>query len=860
MKTLQIFLILFTIVPNLGLSSNNYLTRKIKLSYKDRSTIIHLHYPESKKVLADKVESISKNNFAQIHERFDYIPRSSTHIVINESANTSNGSATPFPLNTIFLNDYPPHKYSSLSNSDDWEKILVVHEYVHILTLEMTHGLRDVLRFFLGSTMKFSMFMPRWLSEGVATWSESEFTGQGRLHHPWIKSQTKRVLERKSNCHSRYCFDGPSYYPYGSYAYWVGGFYLKYLEDQKKGTVQCLMHRYSKNLPLFISYRIKRCFGKNFNDSFKDFRKKFVKENETVCPIKSKKLCQKIYKKYRNINWFKGFIDNDKITALVVQPNNKRGPYGGKDGEKIIVYDKERKKLAVRYIDYVIEKIYQLPGKDEIIISFLRRNLEQSDGTSRGFFVYSKGFKKNKLQKKIQLSGKCDELIDFNKPGLICKRYSKNSNWEIVEYVGPDDEEGKVLHSFDQLKNVDIESFSKDEVSYVIRKDFDTKSEVQTQKLKKITKFESPVPQDPKYSFVKYLLPQYVFPGIFIFSNGLTYLTADTSLVDPRSRFTLNLGLSYVLGINDSQNISTPITGYANLGIKLSDKLTLIGTYNKNFVPTGINNNINIFEFFGGGLNLSWSIGDFSIDNGVFFSKNNERDGFLEFLIGQPYSRTITSYSTSLAVSHSTRSINSIYRNFSLSSGFSLKKNKSFNEFYSTNSAVRFGFKWSKSLTHSLVGRYSRLFKNDNKNPVFRDGVIYGGGINSLLEGVSYQHPNYLIGAGSIFGNEMISARTEFDLKIFKIFEGLDFLGTYLETVSLFVGADYINSRNLLYSNSSGLAFESYPNIISGFGGVRTKFNFLYLLPLEVELFAAYSDHFFYSSNTGWLLKSNLTF
>ena len=303
---------------------NNYLTKKVTLSYKEKSTNLYIHYPKKQLASAKKIEELIHSKVSKIHEYFDYIPRSDVHIVSGKSVNNANGSATVFPRNQIFLHDYPPGHFDTLAYSKDWTEILFIHEYIHILTLEMTFGVLNFFRTFFGSTMKIGAIMPGWLAEGIAVWGESYFTGVGRIHHPVIQSELKKALQQNKNCHQFTCFDAPKHYPYRQYRYWLGGFYLDFIEKQKPGSLACLMKDQAKRIPLMLGGSFRRCTGKNHHAWYQDFRKNYLGDKEiesNYCLLKNKKNCELINKKISGVNWFKGHAESEQLLAISSMPN-----------------------------------------------------------------------------------------------------------------------------------------------------------------------------------------------------------------------------------------------------------------------------------------------------------------------------------------------------------------------------------------------------------------------------------------------------------------------------------------------------------------------------------------------------------
>jgi len=106
-----------------------------------------------------------------------------THIVLADQWDYSNGFATVLPRNIIFMNVSAPPGHSVIGRTDDWLRLLLVHEYTHIVHLDQSRRWAGLVRRMFGRTpLAFpNIFLPRWQIEGLATYVESHLTPQGRL-------------------------------------------------------------------------------------------------------------------------------------------------------------------------------------------------------------------------------------------------------------------------------------------------------------------------------------------------------------------------------------------------------------------------------------------------------------------------------------------------------------------------------------------------------------------------------------------------------------------------------------------------------------------------------------------------------
>ncbi|HTW90299.1 MAG TPA: hypothetical protein VMH22_01130 [bacterium] len=129
--------------------------------------------------LAREVSSIAEEVHATITPVVGWVPRARTQIVIADFYDYSNGWAAPFPNNTITIIPTPPG--GSKTNEGDWLRILILHEYSHILQIDRVAGVMAGLRKVFGRISMPNALAPAWLNEGYAVYNETRFTDFGRL-------------------------------------------------------------------------------------------------------------------------------------------------------------------------------------------------------------------------------------------------------------------------------------------------------------------------------------------------------------------------------------------------------------------------------------------------------------------------------------------------------------------------------------------------------------------------------------------------------------------------------------------------------------------------------------------------------
>lgn len=113
-------------------------------------------------------------------EVFDWYPRERVHVLAVDDFDAANGFASVLPHPAITIWAFPPPPDSELGNYANWLDLLVLHEYTHIVQLDHSGGLPEVVNTVFGRVWKPNNALPRWVTEGLAVWVESRYPGGAR--------------------------------------------------------------------------------------------------------------------------------------------------------------------------------------------------------------------------------------------------------------------------------------------------------------------------------------------------------------------------------------------------------------------------------------------------------------------------------------------------------------------------------------------------------------------------------------------------------------------------------------------------------------------------------------------------------
>lgn len=233
----------------------------------------YVHYYDGTEALARRVATMAEEAHQILSPLLAWTPDGRTHVVVNDKVDTANGSANVYGRNIIRVYGMPPEPEGVLGYYDDWLRILVYHEYVHILHLDTTHEEAAFLNRLIGKQLNPNQVLPRWYIEGLATLYESRRTGTGR-----VNSSLFRMWLRTAALHDEFFDLGqasgiPIDWPMGSAAYLYGSFFLDYVTRTRgEGFAPKFNHLYgSRIVPFSMNQAASEVGGDHFQAMWEEW-------------------------------------------------------------------------------------------------------------------------------------------------------------------------------------------------------------------------------------------------------------------------------------------------------------------------------------------------------------------------------------------------------------------------------------------------------------------------------------------------------------------------------------------------------------------------------------------------------------
>lgn len=830
---------------------------------------------------ANRVISVIQEKAPLLSEYFGYTPTDVVHFVVEDESYTANGSATVFPHDVIRLNNFPPIGDEHLAGNPDWIELLVVHEMTHIFHIDQTRSFLKGLKTVFGSLGKLGGVVPRWFSEGVATWAETKFTNSGRLRNDTLLYELRNRLKDPNFCHTIDCLDGPGVYPHGQYAYWIGAYFLNEIENEKPGTISCIIRENSKFIPFNLNTPFIRCTGLDAPSKFEAFRK-LEKDHPLVLTQKFSKLS---LKNLGNVFFQKGLVfKNNKL--VYAQENEFM--------VKLSEYDFTNQHLEIIKPPYPINNLSSINNK-------IYLNTTSEEGATDWYSYEKNGFEKLEHKEPFQYLLMDSVYLDYIE-----------GHWSILKIEG---EKESILKVFPQTTQV-FRPYNEEGRIYLktydsLTKLFDFHELFSKGELRKIKSFVEDF-------FIigidqgKILLKTTKYPLMLLKPNDSKLYRVDTFSENRLVNVLFDQESSLFFFLNDSQNLyistknkkewfetffkdSKPLIGETIKKEEMVEKVQNIEERGfpqlNHFIPRywffsyeGGENTDEIWKIFTTisdpknrhTVSLSYDIypelSQTALVSSYMYSKN-------DFFMGGSREKTYTknilgSEPDSTIETGANIGYNFTYKNYFYTPIFSVTKREE-NDFLSANitrKGTRFtiieslGMKpyfrddffnsitllskiyyqnldnetsyWGLqeklnytlrptiNLSINFQHSYGHLFKSK-----FINGVLFGGG-NPTTDSNTF-HEFYAIPYGHVFGNEILTNRMEFDYKFMDVYSAAgDLFPFFVKTLHALLGAEHLHGQRTFVD---GQLFSN-ENIYSAYAGVSVPSTIFYLAPIDISI------------------------
>jgi Tol biopolymer transport system component len=199
-----------------------------------------VQFHQGEEAVARRVADIAEDAHRRLAPILKWEPDEPTHLVLSDHSDDAYGAATPIPYNVMYINLTPPVGSMFLINYDDWLRLVITHEYAHIVHLDTVGGFNADLRKLFGrvpfvvfpflSSLP-NLWQPIWMIEGLATHEETELGTSDRRDSAFTDMML-RMAVLDNDFPSVDQADGLDRWPVGHVPYLFGARFYQYLQSE----------------------------------------------------------------------------------------------------------------------------------------------------------------------------------------------------------------------------------------------------------------------------------------------------------------------------------------------------------------------------------------------------------------------------------------------------------------------------------------------------------------------------------------------------------------------------------------------------------------------------------------------------
>ena len=233
-----------------------------------------LHYPRAMEALARRTLDIAEETYVVLRGVMGFDPSERVELALFDDQDSANGLTWTFPYNMVHLYAYPPLVDEQLSCSDEWMRMLLTHELVHVFHLDRTTGLLGVANRILGKVVQPNQAWPSWFTEGLAVALETRLTSGGRLRSPRFLEVLRMAALEGTFLDLGELNGTPLKLPRANAWYLYGGFFVSWLvERQGLDWLKPTFDRQGRRwVPLSFSILATRAFGATLPELYDEWR------------------------------------------------------------------------------------------------------------------------------------------------------------------------------------------------------------------------------------------------------------------------------------------------------------------------------------------------------------------------------------------------------------------------------------------------------------------------------------------------------------------------------------------------------------------------------------------------------------
>ncbi len=233
-----------------------------------------VHFYNDLEPVARRVAEVAEGAYERLRGPMGLSLSQRTQVVLWDTTDDANGSATSIPFNTVNLFVTAPDDLSVLNQYDDWVSTLVTHELTHILHTDNISGVAAVVNAIIGKQWSPNQVQPRFILEGLAVYEESLHSRGGRLRSSMWDMQLRADALGDNIATLDQLASGANRWPHGNIWYLYGSSLFQYVAARfGPEVIPFLTREYgSMAAPWQINRAIRRATGHSWEEIYDDWR------------------------------------------------------------------------------------------------------------------------------------------------------------------------------------------------------------------------------------------------------------------------------------------------------------------------------------------------------------------------------------------------------------------------------------------------------------------------------------------------------------------------------------------------------------------------------------------------------------
>jgi hypothetical protein len=198
------------------------------------------------------------------------------NLVLADVEDDPNGFASPLPFPLVHVRAVAPDGSEDFGNYDDWLRLLLTHELLHIVHLDEARGVIRFGRKVLGRAPFLfpNASTPTWMVEGLATYEETQGTAFGRGRNPDVRMVLRMAALEGDFVREDGAVAGLDRWPGGQGSYFFGQAFLSHLAARSGAAVLPELARVhsGRALPFLDEYTARKVTGSTFHALWTQWR------------------------------------------------------------------------------------------------------------------------------------------------------------------------------------------------------------------------------------------------------------------------------------------------------------------------------------------------------------------------------------------------------------------------------------------------------------------------------------------------------------------------------------------------------------------------------------------------------------